>query len=202
MRFRLTARRITRSIGEAVRPREGDEPRSAPRHERAPQVRAVSFAAAIALAGLLAACGSSHPSTVASTITRAQFIVRADAICKASEARLAPVLATEASALSGQSPNALVGGEALDKAQAIVRAGIAALRALPEPNADRTVLSRLFGAVGREAGALGTLATDFRESKTSAATAVEKEVTADSSLYRAIAAGYGFKRCGVHAGSG
>lgn len=166
-------------------------------------MRAVSFAAATVLAGLLAACGSSHPSsTVASAITRAQFIVRADAVCKASEARLAPVLTTEASALSGQSPNALVGGEALDKAQAIVRAGIAALRALPEPNADRTVLSQLFSAVGREAGALGTLATDFRESKTSAATAVEKEVTADSSRYTAIAARYGFRRCGVHAGSG
>jgi len=154
------------------------------------------------LAGLLAACGSGHPATAVSATTRAQFIVRADAVCKASEARLAPVLTTEASALSGKSPNALAGGEALDKARAIIRAGIAALRALPEPDADRAVLGQLFGAVGHEADALGTLATDYREKKTSAVATAENQVTAYSAQYRAIAARYGFKRCGVQTGSG
>ncbi len=137
-----------------------------------------------------------------STISKAQFIVRADAVCKASEARLAPVLAKEASLLSGQSPNILAGAEALDQAQVIVKAGIAALRALPEPGTDRTTLSQLFEVADREASALARLATDFREMNAPAATAVEKEITADGARYKAIASRFGFKECAVHSGTG
>lgn len=158
-------------------------------------------AAALVAAALVAGCGGSgHPATGSSTtamIGRTAFIARADSICKAAQAALAPVLARETATLEAKPPKREAAAQALQQASAIVARGRARLRALPQPAAQRALLATVYRALGEEAGSLHSLSADVKAGKQQAMSTDAAEQTAFATLYSGAAVKYGFKSCGA-----
>lgn len=161
-------------------------------------------AALLAAALVVAGCGgSSSPASKSSTssssaaIGKAAFIVRADAVCKAAQKALAPVLKRETATLEAKPPKPAAAAAALDQAAAIVAGGRTKLEALPQPRGDQKVLGTVFRALGQEAGSLRALAADVRGGHAKALSTDASKQTAFSTLYSGAAAKYGFKQCGA-----
>jgi len=167
-------------------------------------VRRASLLAALAAAALVAGCGGSgHPASTSSTaaIGKGAFVTRADAICTASKTALAPVLARETATLEAKPPKRAAAATALEQASTIVAGGLAKLKALPQPGAQRSLLATVYRALGEEAETLHKLAADVRAGRTKAMSTDASEQDAFSTLYTGAAETFGFKRCGARAGS-
>jgi hypothetical protein len=168
-------------------------------------VRGASAAATLAAAALLAGCGGSgHPassSTGSATITKAAFVARADAVCKGSQTALGPVLKRETATLEAKPPKRAAAATALEQASTIVAGGLSKLKALPQPDADRSMLATVYRALGDEATTLHKLAGDVRAGRSKAMSTDASEQTAFSTLYTGAAQKFGFKRCGARVGS-
>ena len=161
-------------------------------------MRVAALGALAAIALIAGGCGSSSktPGSKGGSVSKASFIVSADAICHSSEAALAPVLARESATLSAKPQKVAAGASALDEASAIIRGGVGKLRALTQPSADTGKLARMLGALGDEAAALSSYASALRARNTAAESTDASEITAYSTLYTGVAKTYGFKHCG------
>ncbi|HEY1775814.1 MAG TPA: hypothetical protein VGG41_06610 [Solirubrobacteraceae bacterium] len=193
-------------------------------------MRGASAAAALAAAALLAGCGGSgHPAPTSSssssasststsgsgsgassssgsassgpTGTKAAFVARADAICKASQTALGPVLKRETATLDAKPPKRAAAATALQQASAIVASGLKQLKALPQPGGGASLLATVYRALGEEAGTLHKLSGDVRAGRSKAMSTDASEQTAFSTLYTGAAQKFGFKRCGASASS-
>jgi hypothetical protein len=165
--------------------------------------RAGAVAALLAAAALIAGCGGSGnplskspPSSGSATIAKAAFIVRADAVCKAAQKALAPVLKRETATLEAKPPKPVAAATALTKAAAIVADGRTKLLALPQPSGQRTLLATVYRALGEEATTLRALAADVKAGRKSALSTDASKQTAFSQLYSGAAVKYGFRHCG------
>jgi hypothetical protein len=161
-------------------------------------VRVAAAGALAAIALIAGGCGSSSkvPGSKGGSVSKAAFVTSADAICHASEAALAPVLARETATLSAKPQKIAAGAAALEHASAIIHAGVAKLRALAEPSSDSKTLGQMLGALDGEASALSSYASALRKHDTAAKSTDASQITADVTLYTGIAKAYGFKHCG------
>jgi hypothetical protein len=126
----------------------------------------------------------SAATTTTATITKTKFIARADPICRESGEKMKPLL-DRAKNLRGES-EAKEAPAVIRHLVTIQRAFVARLRALPEPPADRAVISKMLAALDESA-------TDGKKLGEAAATGdVAAEIAAHG-----IAKGYGFKVCGA-----
>jgi hypothetical protein len=142
-------------------------------------------------AALLAGCGSS-------TVTKRDFIARADAIC-AGTVRQLRTIAPQTGSSSGT--GALAGY--LARAVPLVQSEADQLRALKRPSggtaAERAALARYLGALTRETGSYRDLAAAARRGDTQAV--ANAEAALRRSPVPGLAAGYGLRACGTPAGT-
>ncbi|HXW59516.1 MAG TPA: hypothetical protein VEJ23_08575 [Solirubrobacteraceae bacterium] len=153
-----------------------------------PGRRAAAAALTVAVAVAVAACTSANTKP---GLTRAQFIARADTICRAEQARLRRVAAAEHATLGELASDARL----IRHAVAIHEAANARLEALPEPPADVTPIARWLAA----RTVATTLEFDAEQAlvkRLPGAARVQAERVRRSALAQGLARGYGLSVCG------
>jgi hypothetical protein len=152
--------------------------------------------ALIAVVGLAGAVGCSVAHTEPG-LTRARFIARADAICRAEDEKLT-YIKHRAGALEGASIASFRSvAPLIRKAVAVHEAANAKLESLPEPPGDTAAIRKWLTA----RTVATTVASDSAEAPAgrdlSAAQDVQKELSRVIAQARDLARGYGFKVCGA-----
>ena len=136
-------------------------------------------------------------------MTRASYIVQADAICRAVNADAAG-LNQRAQAATKNEPDAKKGLAALEpilkEGYAAQRTAFKALVAIPSPPADKTVLATPHKAEERQVVLLERLVKAAESRDRDRFFAVVAQQQRATQRARAIAQGYGFKACGSGAG--
>ncbi len=150
----------------------------------------VSFVCvAIVLAG---ACSSSSPKSVASTsttvLTKASYIVKANAICKTMNNRLAAIPAP------GHDPKKQAA--AIDQNAAITRQALEQLRALPVPPGQGPRLTAVYAAVAKLLVETTAYSAAVRAGDKAAVTAVAKKIIAAQTRANTASIKYGLTVCG------
>jgi hypothetical protein len=171
----------------------------------------------VALLVALAGCGSSSsssstPATDAAasgeaTLTKAEFIAKADALCEATKAKGEPlrkkleelarkVRAEEQSrgGISDSGRRELA--QALERIGAIAEAGLRELRALGAPRADATRLEAIFQKSESAFAASNAYAAALENHEDAKAQAVAEKGDAETRETASLAKQYGFKACG------
>jgi hypothetical protein len=155
------------------------------------------MAGTLASALLLAACGGSSSSSgsasshSSSPPTRAQFVARADQFCRQQDARLAPLTRQLRSA---SSPKVVVG--LLRQEETEVGSGLATLRAIPEPPADRQSIAGIIAQPTSELAMVARTATDLQQGHTAAFRSDAAQLKAIHQRYQRQAQSYGLHFCG------
>ncbi len=143
---------------------------------------------------------ASSPSTPAAAIapTKAQFIVRADAICARTNAKLKPVQ-QRLTALARESESAVEtgGSAALRQGAKITREGIAQLQALTVPTGDAATVQKIITALDDEAADIDNMASATASGEAGAIEAAKRAEQTTKATYGGLAQGYGFKVCGA-----
>lgn len=147
--------------------------------------------------GALAGCGggsnkpapSADPSstTVAST-TKAQFIVRANAICRTMNARIAAI------GDAGNDPIKIA--DESDQTAVITAAALRRLRALPAPPGDAAELNAIYAKVDKILTDAAKLSTALRAQDRLAAQLAANQLSADSDAANNASNAYGLTVCG------
>jgi hypothetical protein len=136
---------------------------------------------------MLGACGSARTRA---DMTKAQFIARADAICRAAEAKLAYI--RQLAAKLGRAPSA---PPVMRQEVAAARLATARLESLPEPPREGAAISRWLTA--RTVAA--TVASDAAEAPPREDRAAVRDVFAELEVARAragqLARDYGLEAC-------
>jgi hypothetical protein len=164
----------------------GPTTRYSPRHGfRSAHVLAV----AIVVALMLSACGTARTQA---DLTKAQFIARADAICRTTDAKLAYIRQLAAKLGRARSAPAVMRQE-----MATARLATARLESLPEPPGESEAIGRWLTA--RTVAA--TVARDAAEAPPAEDRAAVKDVFAELEAARAragrLARDYGLEACGA-----
>lgn len=156
--------------------------------------------AALAVAG----CGDDKSATsspspaggsgqAAAAPAKGAYIARADAICR-DIAEATRRYENQIDALPpGSKPDAASG--ILDAGLARTRKGLARLRALPAPRADRATLDAYYDSFGRSLRAYAKLVDAARDDDRSQATRLASQTDALAAEQRRLAKRYGFRRC-------
>jgi hypothetical protein len=144
---------------------------------------------AIVVALTLGACGTTRTKA---NLTKAQFIARADAICRMTDAKLAYI--RQLAAKMGHAPSA---PPVIRQEVAAARLATARLESLPEPPGESQAIARWLTA--RTVAA--TVASDAAEAPPGEDRAAVKDVFAALELVRAragrLARDYGLEVCGA-----
>lgn len=155
--------------------------------------RRIVIAASAALALLtLSACGGGQ----ATGPSRADYIARAERICRDTTAQAAPLLrrfAAGAASLNATSARKLapVG----ERIHALASAYIARLRALPQPAADRAKIARFLSLSREVIDGLGQAATALSAGHTVEVLGTLQGVQATANDANAAAVAYGLRDC-------
>jgi hypothetical protein len=164
------------------RPTTRDSPRS---RSRSSHVLPLTIIVAL----LLGACGTARTKA---DLTRAQFIARADAICRTTDAKLAYI--RQLAAKLGRAPSA---APVMRQEVAAARLATARLESLPEPPGES-------GAIGSWLTArtvAATVASDAAEAPSGEDRAAVKDVFAELEVARTraerLARDYGLEACGA-----
>lgn len=164
------------------------------------------LAAGILVGMTLAACGSSSTQSAgAPGLTKAAYIAQADALCRASfrEIGLSPAFKVTLSANGRSSTdNASIKREVavqLRRDKAVLKK----LRGLPEPHADRTMLSAIWRARAASLNAAPVMTLlDVKRPTAIGAARIYKRLIATidaASRYERLTKRFGFKVCGTSA---
>jgi hypothetical protein len=120
--------------------------------------RANLIAAVVAGAGLaLAGCGGS------SGVSKSQYIAKADTICKATQAKTAPLInqiaAAGVSLLSGSATRARQVAAVVQKLRTVAAGALAQLRALAQPSGDHAAIEKFLTPLSNVVDTIGTAGT-------------------------------------------
>lgn len=140
---------------------------------------------------------SATTATAVTDVTKAQFIARADPICRAGNMKLDAIAARVDSVLKGAS-GTKAGTAMFRQAVALTRTYVVQLQTLPEPPADKPTLSKWLAALGESATDLKKVADAVASEDTAAERAALEAGQKAKALSHGIAQGYGFKVCGAH----
>jgi hypothetical protein len=157
-----------------------------------------ALATPLVLGLLLAGCGSS--SGTPSGPTKAQYVAKADAICKAAGEKTAPLISkleAGGAALLSASPAAarqlstVVGGLHEDGSSALAQ-----LRALKQPTGEKTAIESFLSPLSNVVSATGQAASSLGSGQGSAALGLLAEVQAEAQKATKAADAYGVQPCG------
>jgi len=152
----------------------------------------------------LAACGgggssSTTTTTTASGPTKAQYVAQTATICKATEARLTPLVHRVAGAatqlLSGVSGAAAKAAGVVAQLHTIAAAGLAQLRALTQPAGDHARIAKFLTPLSAIVESIATAASGLKQGQGAQALA---QLQADQSLAAQVttaAKSYGLSQC-------
>jgi hypothetical protein len=146
-------------------------------------MRIPSAALALVVAALLAACGGGGGDR----LTKAEYIVQADAICKQADGEIAAL---------GDPKTLAELAELADRAVAIGRAELSKLRALKPPRADEATLDQAYDLIGRQLDLAGQIAAAARAGDQAKIQALVEQGNPIGREARKIATDYGLKQCG------
>lgn len=153
------------------------------------------LAAALSSAALLAAgCGGDDGPA---RLSKAQYIGRADDICRASQKRLEPIERQLQAIPRDAQGRGLTGQIApiLERALDATRDGYERLRALPVPAEDRAVAERWLASTAIAIAAFEDVVDAVRDDDREAARKPGERVDMLSEEQRRLARRYGFKAC-------
>jgi hypothetical protein len=157
--------------------------------------------AALALAG----CGGGGASTTttAGGPTRAHYLAQANAICAAARLQTAPLIArvkrslSVAALLTGGASLVRTLGRIVSQLQADAAAGLAKLRALPQPAADHAAIEAFLEPLGKLIGYIRQAAALLLKAEPLNAYAVLQPATPTSSQVKSAARTFGADQCGA-----
>lgn len=159
------------------------------------QLLAVSLVAALALA--LAACGGSNAKQ--DPLTRAQYIAKSDALCKASNARtrsLNEQLARAVAASTGDADLLRRVVPILRRGYAPIAANARAFQATTPPLADAVAIEHIRETYDQQAELVRRLAIAAEGGKEKTFKSLTLEQNDVAARARRLAHAYGFKECG------
>lgn len=137
------------------------------------------------------------PATARAATTKAQYIAKADAICKANEIKLAPIN-KKIDAMNPTTVTQLAQFAKLsEQGLALDQQKLAAVRALPAPTADRGAITKLWASFGRLVTALSHEVHAINDLDATGISKYEKADTAAAASYVHLAKSYGLKVCGA-----
>jgi hypothetical protein len=175
-----------------------------PRRKHRRQRAGASLAAVVA-AVALGACGGSGgsgTSTTKSTTsgpTKAQFIAQADAICKTTETKLAPLIKElvggAAKLLAGTSTSTGQLATPLTKAHMVAATGLTELQALAQPAGDHKLVEKFLSPLGQIVGSLATAAGGLSKGQGTVALAQLEQDQAPAQAVTSAATAYGLHGC-------
>jgi hypothetical protein len=130
-------------------------------------IAVVTLSGALALAACGGGGGKASSSKTASGPTKAGFVAKADAICKSAESQIA----SNAKVILAQAPSVLSGSKgAVTKLASVVAvlhaqaaAGLARLRALPQPAGDGKQIAKFIAPLTTIVDAIATAASGLRK---------------------------------------
>ena len=163
-------------------------------------MRSLAAVAAIVVLAVLAGCGGDDGSSgdgSPKALTKAQYIARADDVCRANQKQLEPIerdLRALPTDDDGRGETKRI-EPILERALAATRDGYERLRELPVPAEGKATVERWLASTARSieafAGVLEAVRADDRE----AARAPSERVDTLSTEQRRLARSYGFKAC-------
>jgi hypothetical protein len=149
----------------------------------------------VALA-VLAGCGSSSSSAP----TKAEYVAKADAICKAAGEKTAPLVTKlESSAGAIASGSATVAREVapvLVKLHEVGASSLSQLRALKEPTGEKAAIEKYLSPLTNVVAAAGQAASSLGAGQPSAAFGLLAQVESDAQQATSAAGAYGVAPCG------
>lgn len=159
----------------------------------------------VVLAALvLAACGASSSSSsssatspsnaaaaTSSTPTKADFIARADQICRTEALRDA---ALNRAVHSASASSALA--SALRQEQAQTQSEVAQLRTIPEPPADQPAITTLIGQISASGGVRGQMAAEAQRGDSAGLKAKAAQLNQLAAQYQTQSRAFGLHYCG------
>jgi len=149
----------------------------------------------------LAACGGGggSASSTSSGPTKAQYVARTATICKATEARLTPLVHRVAAAatqlLSGVAGAAAKAAGIVAQLHTIAASGLAQLRALTQPAGDHARIAKFLTPLSTIVDSIATAASGLKQGQGAQALA---QLQADQSLAAQVtsaAKSYGLSQC-------
>lgn len=158
--------------------------------------------AALALAGC-GGGGGAATTTTASGPTRAQYLTRANAICAVARLQTAPLIArvkrslSVAALLTGGATLVRTLGSVVSRLHADAAAGLAKLRALPQPAADHAAIAAFLRPLGKLIGYVGQAAALLLKAEPLNAYAVLAPATPTSNQVKGAARTFGADQCGA-----
>jgi hypothetical protein len=176
--------------------------------------RIAAPAAAIAVCVAIASCGGSSASSSqtsssaasstashSSAPTRAQFVSRGDAICRAAKGKLNAQQgvvnqAAQADRSSDTAANRQALAATLMKFAQLASPELDQFRALQPPSRDRVVISKYLAAIASQISLVQQLANAIHANDLQRVQAVSQQVSQNKATLQALAQGYGFKVCG------
>lgn len=171
---------------------------TAPRAKMSPHMRTTTTIAALLLmTTVLAACGSSDRGTP--TLTRAQYIAKADALCKASNVRtrgLDEQLDREAAGVSANARLLRRLAPILRGGYAPVAAGARAFEATTPPVADAVAIERIRETYDQQAELVRRLANAAQRGDEHAFTSLSRTRKDVVARTRRLTRAFGFEECG------
>lgn len=146
----------------------------------------------------LAACGGGGSSSSSHTgPTKAQYVANTASICKQTEKKIAPLvthLAQAAASLLGGGSAAKIAAS-VEQLHTIAAAGLAKLRALPQPAGDHARIAKFLRPLSTIVDSIGSAAAGLRQGQGAQALAT---LEADQSVARQVtraAHSYGLRQC-------
>ncbi len=151
-----------------------------------------------ALALALAACGSSKPK--ASGPTKAEYITKANAICKAAGEKTAPLIskleAGGAALASGSPAAARELASVVAKVHEYGVASLSQLRSLKQPKGEAAAIERFLSPLSNVVAAAGQAASSLGSGQASAALGLLAHVETEAQAATKAADSYGVTPCG------
>jgi hypothetical protein len=141
------------------------------------------------------------PPKASAEPTKAQFIARADRICRQANALLKQPASNVAAAVNDEERTDTAAHRAavvtaLREESALARPQLDRLRALTPPAPDHAAVGNYLAAVAGQISLTDQLAAAFQSDDTSAIASVAQQIPRNHTTVDSLAQGYGFKVCG------
>ncbi len=147
----------------------------------------------------LAGCGGGGSTTTSSGPTKAQYVAQTAAICKATQARLTPLVHKVAGAaaelLTGGAGAAAKIAGAVDQLHAIAASGLAQLRALTQPAGDHARIAKFLTPLSTIVDSIATAASGLKKGQGAQALAQLQADQLQAAQVTSAAKSYGLHQC-------
>jgi len=161
----------------------------------APIVIAGATAAVIAIVLVIVLSGGGHGGGP----TKAQYLAKADAVCRTTAARINPLIASAKSGAVGLvtgSPGAAAQlAPIFKKLQSATAGGLAQLQALKQPSGDHAAIEAFLMPLAAVVTAVGDAAADLRDGNSAKAVQLFEQTLSIAPQVTSAAQAYGYTQC-------